>query len=169
VRLLSALGIGASLLFATLPSRADEPDRAGALLAGGAALVVGFAAGALVVATGGGDHTRDNIGWITMQSGFAAAPFVAHAAVGEWARGLAFTAAPAAMLGGTEALFQYDPGTISHGSLPEQRVLWSLFGLTVFTGAIGVIDVTFPRRHAPVSIRPTLAAGRVGLEIGGAL
>jgi hypothetical protein len=170
-------GVPVAAIFATsaavLPAsvaRAAEPDRGAAVLAGAATFVLAFAAGGIVVATANGGNLQSNVGWITIESGFALAPLASHAVVGEWARGLAFTATPAAMLGGSVALFDYDNGTILHGSLTEQRIMWGLFTAGLFAGIVGVVDAGLGRATGgSVALAPLVGHGETGLTLGGAL
>jgi hypothetical protein len=151
-------------------ARAEEPAPALALVAGAAVIVAGLTTGSMLLASSDFDRTRANAGWLTIESGFTLAPWVAHAVVGEWARGVAFAAPPGAMLGATEALFQYSPGTVASGSLPEQRWMWGLFGVALASSGIGVVDVLFaPRRAKTFSVAPSIARDGVGLQVGGAL
>jgi hypothetical protein len=172
VRLLRSFAFAAALLLFPSTSRAEKPaaDRGAALVTGAAVFVVGFAVGGMLVATARDDRQLANAGWLTMESSFALAPLASHAMVGEWGRGLAWTAAPAAMVGGTGALFAYDPGTIAGGSLVEQRWLWSFFSLGLASGTAGLLDVLWSgRRSASVSITPSVGAGHFSLDIQGEL
>ena len=149
------------------PAHAD-PDPGAGLVAGAAVLLLGFAVGGTVVATANGANGPTNAGWLVIESGFTLAPLTAHAAVGQWGRGLAFAAPPAAMLGGTAALFDYSPGTVLHGTLPQQRVLWGLFGLGLLSSVVGMVDVTLSTpKIGPVAIAPSFGPGAAGLEVGG--
>jgi hypothetical protein len=105
-----------------------------------------------------------------MVSGLTLAPLVAHGAVGEWKRGLAFSAIPAASLAGTTTLFALEPVTVAHGTLPQQRVMWGFLAAGIISSSIGVIDATFaPDRAHPIHVAPTVGAGEIGLRIGGDL
>jgi hypothetical protein len=107
---------------------------------------------------------------LAIEGGFAVAPFAAHAAVGEWGRGAAFAATPTAMLGGTAILFGFEPRTVDHGTLAQQRVMWSLFGVGLFASAIGVIDVAFAgQRSQALHVAPAIGFGEMGMQITGAL
>ena len=160
----------AALLVAPSSSRAQTPDPGAGFVAGASAFVAGFAIGGLLVATGSGSKATDNAGWFAMESGFALAPFAAHAVVGEWARGLAFSAPPAAVSGSTAALFAYDPATIESGTLVEQRWLWSFFCVGLVSGAVGVVDATFAgQRRAIPAIALSVAKGSVGIDLRGNL
>jgi hypothetical protein len=159
----------AAAVLGTTPAHA-EPDPAVGFVAGTAVLLLGFTVGATVVAGANGSNGPTNAGWLIMESGFALAPWTAHAALGQWTRGLAFTAIPAATFGGTVGLVDYSPGTVLHGTLTEQRTLWGLFGVGLASGVIGVVDVTFagPRPRS-VAIAPMVGAGEVGMQVGGSL
>src|SRR5205085_7534392 len=106
-----------------------------------AVFVAGFAVGGMLIAAVNANEGQANAGWLTMESTFAIAPIVAHGVSGDWARGFAWAAAPAAAVGGTAGLFAYDKGTIFHGSLAEQRWLWSFFGAGLAVGTAGLVDV----------------------------
>ena len=141
-----------------------------AVVVGTATLLVGFTVGATVTATANGSNIPTNTGWLIMESGFTLAPWTAHAMQGQWTRGLAFAALPAATVGGTVGLFEYEPGTVLHGTLVQQRILWGLFGAGLVSSVIGVLDVTLAHPHAgPIALAPIVAPGRIGLEMGGAL
>jgi hypothetical protein len=166
----AAVVAACSVLLACPCARATEPpDHGAAVLAGAATFVLAFGAGAIVVATANGSNYRSNVGWVAIESGYALAPLVSHAVLGEWTRGLVFAATPAAMLGGSVALFDYDNGTIQHGSLTEQRIMWGLFTAGLFSGIVGVVDAGLARAGERVAVAPLMAAGGAGLSIGGAL
>ena len=117
---------------------------------------------------GGGVDTR--AGWLTICGSFTLSPIVAHGVVGEWGRGLLFAGVPAAMTGGTVALFQIEPGTVNHGTLGQQRIMWGFFGAAFLASAAGIVDATLAAKRArPLTIAPVVGTGRVGVEIGGAL
>jgi hypothetical protein len=159
-----------ALVLATPSAAHAEPDPAVGLVAGAAALLLGFTVGSMVVATANGSNTSTNTGWLIMESGFVLAPWTAHAALGQWTRGLAFAALPAAATGGTLGLFDYSPGTVLHGTLVQQRILWGLFGGGLVSSVFGMLDVTFGApRTGTVAMAPMLGAGQVGLQLGGDL
>jgi hypothetical protein len=158
------------MLAAASPARADPPDAALAFVTGASVLVAGFIAGGAVLGSASAATSGKNAGWLTMEAGFALAPVVSHAVAGEWGRGLLFGAPAAACWGGTLALFQVDPDTIDHGSIEEQRVMWSLFGVAILSGMAGVVDAALAAgRAAPVAVAPIVGADRVGLAIGATL
>jgi hypothetical protein len=160
----------AALVLTASTAHADPPDRGAALVAGAAVFVAGFAVGGMLIATGNANEAQANAGWLAMESTFAVAPIVAHGAAGDWTRGLVWAAAPAAAAGGTAGLFAYDKGTIFHGSLPEQRWLWGLFGGGLAVGTAGLVDVVLEgKRGSAVALVPSVAPGRFGLAVQGAL
>jgi hypothetical protein len=160
----------AALMLVAHASRADKPEPALAFFAGASVLLAGFAVGGTLLATSHANETRDNVGWLTIEATFAAAPLVSHALGGEWGRAAVFSAPPVAALGGTAALLAIDSGAIGHGELVEQRVLWSLFGIGLFSAAIGVVDSTFAgKRLGAVALAPVIGAGQVGVKVGGTL
>lgn len=172
VKLFQAGSALAAMVLATSPASAAEPDGGLAFVAGAAAFVASFTVGSLLLATSNDGAAQGNAGWLTIESGFVIAPIASHALVGEWTRGLVFAGAPAAALAGTATLFDLEPSTIVHGSLPQQRVLWSLFVAGLLSGSAGVVDAALAsgrRRARPVTLMPTVAHGQIGIQVGGAL
>jgi hypothetical protein len=166
---LASVPVGAALLFAAPCALAQGPDTGAAVVAGAAVFVASFAVGGLLLAATTG-NAQSNAGWFTIESGFALGPLASHAVVGEWGRGRLLSAPPATMIGGTAVLFDHDSGTILHGSLTEQRIMWGFFSAGLLSGMFGVVDAALAKgRSSPVAITPTVGAGRVGLEIGGTL
>ena len=163
----------AALLLAASTARADPPDRGAALVGGAAVFVAGFAVGGMLVATGDSSAAQANVGWLVMQSTFVATPIFAHGVAGDWVRGLAWAAVPADATGGTVGLFAFDKGTVFHGSLGEQRWLWSLFGAGLAAGTAGLVDVVLegkrPGAVSAVTLLPSIAPGRAGIEVQGVL
>jgi hypothetical protein len=152
-------------------ARAQTAEAAPAFATGASLFVAGFLVGGTVLGTSPGSAARDNAGWLTIEGGFTIAPLAAHAIVGEWGRGLVFSALPAAATAVTAALFAHHPGTIEHGELAEQRVMWAAFGVGLLVSAAGIVDAAIVRTRptAAVSIAPLVGADRVGLRIVGAL
>jgi hypothetical protein len=167
VRFLSALPLTLGVVLTAPTASAETPDPARAVFAGAFLFVAGFTAGGLIVATSNGSNVQNNVGWLTIEGAFAAAPLVAHGFAEEWTRAIVFAAPPAAALGGTAGLFAMSPGTIEHGSLEEQRVLWALFGVGLLSSGVGVIDSAFADKRAKsIAIAPLFGPGQVGLRIG---
>jgi hypothetical protein len=171
---LVAVAIGAFGLTVATPARADPREPAWGLVSGAAVALAGFVAGGVLLGTSSGSpgqsDAQDRAGWLTIAGGFGLAPAVAHAVVGEWGRGAAFAAPPVAAFAGSVGLFAYAPGAVEHGSLEQQRVLWSLFGVGLFSSAIGVFDAAFALdRAVPVRVAPVAGPGSAGLAIAGVL
>lgn len=162
----------AAILVATSPARATEPDGGLAFVAGAAVFVATFTVGGLLLATSNDGATQSNAGWLTIESGFVVAPIASHAIAGEWGRGLAFAAPSVAAMAGTATLFDLQPQTVIHGSLPQQRVLWSLFVVGLLSGSAGIVDAALaPSRQRPkrIAMAPSLGRGQIGVAIEGTL
>jgi hypothetical protein len=171
VRPLWTLGLTATLLLAAVPARAQTSPAAAAFLSGAATLAAGFVAGGFLIGAGDSNSaSQENAGWLTIEAGFAVAPLVAHGVAGSWGRGAAFSAAPLVAFGGTAAVFQTKPSTIEHGSIEDQRVIWSLFGVGLLSGVAGVIDAVLASdRPRSIALAPLLGPGRMGLVVGATL
>jgi hypothetical protein len=183
----TATGLALALLALAAPSRADPPsakpepvtDGALALFAGSATLVAGFGAGGILIGTSGDRNAPNNAGWLAIQGGFALAPLVAHAVVGEWGRGALFSAVPAAMFGGSAGMIAYAPDIVSGGTLEQQRILWGFFGVAFLSSVFGVVDATLAGGRAKTGagathlrglrLAPVATAGGAGLALGGLL
>ncbi len=162
----------AALVLVAHPSRADPPDPALALLAGASVLLAGFVVGGVLMGTSSGNQDQTSAGWMTIEAGFALAPFTSHAVAGEWARGLAFAAPPAATLAGTSVVIGVDRDAIDNGQLVARVSVWSLFTAGLLSGVAGVVDSTMApsrARSRPVSVAPLVGSGTVGLSVGGLL
>ncbi len=171
-RALSAsAAIAAAIFQDAAAARADEPAPSEGFLAGAATFVAAFTAGGAVLASADGSNAQSRTGWLLEQSGFVLAPIVSHAPGADWGRGLLFASPAAAAMVGTGALFQYDPGTILHGSLPEQRWMWGMFGVGLVSGVAGVVDVVLPGHSGTAAVRvvPVVARGEAGLTVAGTL
>ena len=176
-RVLFATALAAELLHGSL-ARAEEtvtadsrsaPNTALAFVSGAAVLVLGMGTGAALIGSDAG-RPPDNAGWMVMQSSFAAAPLIAHGVVSEWGRGLLFASPPLATTAGTATVFALDSKAVRHSKLPQQRILWSLFFVGLFSSAYGVVDATFAAERArPVAVTPVVGAHDVGIEIAGTL
>jgi hypothetical protein len=143
-----------------------EPEPAYAMFAGALTETVGFVAGAALLGVGQGQKELGRAGWMVMSSAFTLAPIAAHGAVGEWKRGLVFSAMPAACLAGTTTMFIYEPNAVDYSNLWEQRGLWLLFGAGLTTSVIGVIDAMLVNTRG-VKIAPAVTARSTGLLVGG--
>jgi len=136
--------------FVAANARAESPDPALAFLAGAAPILAGFVVGGAMIGTSHDRAAEDTAGWLTIEGGFVLAPLLSHAVGGEWSRAAVFAATPAASFAGSVALFEYAPNVASGGTLEQQRVLWSLFGLGFLSAAVGVVDavLTIDRFHS---------------------
>jgi hypothetical protein len=161
----------AALLASARAEAEPAPSDRDAVLAGivGAATAfAGFAVGGTLIGVTGDNAPANMAGWLTMESGFALAPLTAHAVVGEWGRGFAFSALPTAATLGSVPVFLYNEGAVIHGSLPQQRWMYGFMVGAILSSGVGVIDATLaPRRHLYVT--PTVGAGSAGVVVGGAL
>jgi hypothetical protein len=149
-----------------------EPDRTLAFVVGMTTVFAGFTLGGTMIAAAGDDPAKTNAGWLVMQSGYALAPFTAHAVNGEWARGAVFSAIPTVCIGGTvPVLVEQHAGPVDHGSIEEQRVMWSFFGVGLIASAVGIVDAVLPRGRSAHALRlvPDVGAKHAGLVFGGAL
>lgn len=145
------------------------PDTAAAFIAGTAVLVAGVGVGATIIA-GNDGKTSDIGGWMVMQSGFAVAPLVAHGITGEWGRGLVFGSVPLATTAGTATVFALDSNAVRHSDLPQQRILWSLFVVGLFSSAYGVVDsIGADDRARRLVVAPVVGRGIAGIDVEGAL
>lgn len=169
----------AGMACAPADARADvEGDGAGSsLLAAGLGVVTAvtpLGIGTLMIASG---HDRDtrNAGVFVAQSGFAAAPILAHGAVDEWGRGAVFALPPIAAEVGMVPVFLSYPDVLRRSPVGIQYLYAGFFGLSVFSGAFGIVDVLGAparavRRDARARVQLVPLVGAVtGAAIGGEL
>ncbi len=173
-------------------ARADEPfpkpdterreeaeDAAFRAFAVGSVLAaVPFGVGS-VMTTSSHEQSTQNAGVYTLQTGLFVAPFVSHAMVGEYKRGLLFSIAPAVGSGSMAVLLAMNPDAVSHASLETQRSYYFMIVASVLGGGVGVVDTLFhpsrepsrepPRTQGSLHIAPILSPGNYGLSVGGAL
>jgi hypothetical protein len=154
------------------PVSEEPPDRTLAFVTGAATAFAGFTLGGTIMAVAGDDPAKTNAGWLIIEGGLTLAPLSAHVVNGEWGRGAIFAAIPgAATLGSLPSMLENPRGSVDHGSIEEQRVMWSFFGVALFASAVGVVDAALPRKHPRQALRvlPALGATQAGIVIGGAL
>jgi hypothetical protein len=160
------LAVTAGALLVSAPAYADtDPVLAGVV--GAATAFTGFAIGGTLMGVTGDNSAANMAGWLTMESGFALAPFTAHAVVGEWWRGVAFSALPTATTLGTVPVFLYNEGAVVHGSLPQQRWMYGLMVGGILSSGVGVVDAVLAPRRA-LYVVPSLGDG-YGVVVGGLL
>jgi hypothetical protein len=150
------------------PPPPPKPDAVLAGIVGSATAFVGFAVGATIMGQTGDNSPVAMAGWLTMEGGLALAPLTAHAVVGEWGRGLAFSALPMATTLGTIPIFLYNEGAVVHGTLPQQRWMYIFVCTDILASSIGVVDAVFAPKRA-LHIAPMVGRGEYGLVLGGAL
>jgi hypothetical protein len=154
------------------PSRAEtSPPRTDGFVVGAAVFVTGFVVGGVLIATHNADDNLTNAGWLTIDAGFALGPFASHAQTGEFTRALWFSAVPSACLAGSAALVAVHPATILHGTLEDQRAIWSFFGGGLLSSLVGVVDSAFAGKRAKraVALTPLPGPGQIGLGLGAEL
>ena len=143
-----------------------EPEPAFAIFAGAITETVGFVAGTALLGAGQNQKELGRAGWMVIHSAFTLAPITAHGAVGEWKRGLLFSAMPAAALAGTTTMFVVEPNAVDYSNLWEQRALWLLFGAGLTTSVIGVLDAMLVNTRG-LKAAPAVTARSAGLMVGG--
>jgi hypothetical protein len=154
------------------PSRAEtSPPQTDGFVAGASVFLAGFVVGGVLIATNNDDDNQTNAGWLTMDAGFALAPFVSHALTGEWTRALWFSAVPSACLAGSAALVAVHPATILHGTLEDQRAIWAFFGGGLLSSLVGVVDSALAGKRAKraLALTPLPGPGQIGLGLGAEL
>jgi hypothetical protein len=169
----ACLVVSSALVLAGGPARGEEPetnkpDPVLAGVVGAATAFVGFAIGGTIMGVVGDNSPPAMAGWLAMEGGFALAPFTAHAVVGEWGRGLAFSALPLATTVGTVPVFLYNEAAVVHGTLPQQRWMYVFICADILASSIGVVDAVLAPRRA-VHIAPMVGGGNYGLLVGGFL
>jgi hypothetical protein len=156
--------------FAGEPPPGDpDPPIAGAALAGIATLVLPLAVGTSILAQGDAlDHPQ--LSFHVIDAGFALAPLVTHAILGEGRRGLFFSAISAGLALSTSLFLENSPDLIQHGEVATRVPFAVLFSLALFSSGIGVGDCFFARDRAAsarVALVPMRADGALGLGLGG--
>jgi hypothetical protein len=149
-------------------------SRAGlALLSGGLTALVPLAVGTTITARTD-DRPWKRAGVDIGQFGFAMAPLVAHAIVGEWGRGAIFTSIPFATATAL-AIHQINhPVIVDQGIAAERLPFGIIYTATVAGSMVGLVDAMFAERRRasrPVVV-PTVGMGAgdsVGISVGGVL
>lgn len=151
-------------------SQAAERDPALSLALAAGIDALGFVVGSALLSTSHSDDVQNNAGWLTIESGFVLAPLVAHGAGGQWGRGVLFAAVPASALAGTATVFALEPNAIERGTLPQQRWIWALFGVGLFSSAWGAVDAMLVGGgKRTIALQPNVGLGQLGVQIGGTL
>jgi hypothetical protein len=139
-----------------------------ALVVGAAIDAVTFAVGVALVGTDTAGFDQARAGWITCSAGFTIAPFVAHAMVGEWLRGAAFSAVPlATTIGNAVVLGSATSQTIDVTPLnQDQRFIVLFTSIGMLGSVIGLLDVAL-FKPAKVHVAPNISQHGGGFVIGG--
>ena len=158
--------------------RVRVPPIAIALTAGVATALIPLALGTSHTAAAVTDPSRD-AGYVVAGAGFALAPIVAHAVLGEWKRAAAFGAAPVAVELGVIALVSALPDAVFHRTQGSRTVFALLFSVDVFGAALGLVDVMLAgdraraARAAPswggLTLVPSVGRDHAGIVLGGML
>jgi hypothetical protein len=168
--LTTAAAIGALVLFHSSSARADDPRPDGALafVVGAATFVAGIAVGATLISASGENPSKNEAGWLVMEGGLVLAPMTAHGVVGEWGRGAAYAAMPAAAMLASVPIFLGDPDAVGSGSVPEEGALGLCLISGMATALIGVVDASFAPARA-LRVAPMVGPHSAGLIVGGVL
>ena len=159
-----------ALLLGASEGKAADGDPAISLAVAAGIDALGFVVGSALLSTSHSDNVQNNAGWLTIESGFVLAPLAAHGARGQWERGVLFAAVPASTLAGSATVFALEPGAVEHGTLPQQRWIWALFGVGLFSSAWGAVDAILVGDSKPtIALQPTVGWGQAGVQIGGTL
>jgi hypothetical protein len=157
------------------PAPRGAPPIAIALTAGVATALIPLALGTAHTAGAISDGSRD-VGYVVAGAGFALAPIVAHAALGEWKRAAAFGAVPVASEIAIIGLVSAVPDAVFHRTQGSRTAFALLFSADVFGAALGLVDVMLAgerARAAPVlhglTVVPSVGRDHAGLVIGGML
>jgi hypothetical protein len=167
--------VASALLFVPRLAGATEPDTGLGVFTAAALDAAGFIVGGTLMATsaagGSGDGQR-SFGWLAIQAGFTLSPLAAHGVVGEWDRGAAFAAIPAASVAGTAVYYRAKTNAVEYGTLVENWFVWGLFTAGFAVSTAGAIDVIFAanrQRERGMALRPMFGPGRAGLLVEGTL
>jgi hypothetical protein len=176
----AAVTIGLFIALAAAPASAwaappedARPPIEGAVGAGIATALVPLVIGSVVLAQNDA-LDRPQGPFYLIDAGLALAPLVAHGIVGEWKRGLVFSAASSAAALGTTLMLEYNPDLIQHGEAATRVPFGVMFSLAIFTSGVGIADTFFAAdRAASASTRarthiyPMAGRGTAGLVWGG--
>ena len=154
------------------PPPDDHAKRTWALAIGIAIDAVSFAVGA---ATLGNDELagdRARAGWLTCSAGFAVAPFVAHAIMGQWLRGAAFSAVPLASVVGNAFVLGANSNVDQMPLNPDQRLVYAFTTAGLLGSFIGLLDVVLYKPSKPRVVRwahvaPSISRAGGGFVVGG--
>lgn len=143
----------------------------GGLLAGVTTAVLPLVIGSTRAATGA-TFAAKNKGYEVAAVGLTLAPIMAHVAVREWKRAAIFGILPAVGTIAMTALLETKEQAAFRGTTVSRSTFVGLFTFTLFSSALGIVDVTFADKRAAGTgggfiIGPGIAGGRYTLEVGG--
>jgi len=136
------------------------------------ALVTGIGIAGASLAYGGtlltvnGSLATKHTGLAVMHTGLALAPLMAHGVVGEWWRGAAFSAVPAAGGVGMAILLAKRPEAPIKGKEKSQRFYPVLIAASVIGSAVGIFDAALCDGRLP-AVNVAVERGFVGAELTG--
>lgn len=128
---------------------------------------VSFAVGAATLGNDSMASDQARAGWITCSAGFAVAPFVSHAIVGEWLRGVAFTAVPLAGVIGNAVVLGANPNLDQMALNPDQRLVYAFTTAGLLGSFIGLLDVALFKSKPPIRVAPSISRSGAGVVLGG--
>ena len=167
--MVSALVFVAGSAFAEPPPPPpdDRAKRTWALVVGIAIDAVSFAVGAATLGSDQLAGAEARAGWITCSAGFTIAPFVAHAMMGEWLRGVAFSAVPLASVIGNSIVLGSNANLDQMPLNPDQRLVYAFTTAGLLGSFIGLLDVALFKSKPPVRVAPSISHSGAGVVLGG--
>ncbi len=152
------------------PARETSTKTAWAFAIGAAIDAVSFAVGVALIGSDQAGFDQARAGWLTCSAGFTVAPFVAHAIMGQWLRGAAFSAVPLAGTIGNAIVLSSSTQTIDQTPLKQdQRLIVVFTSVGLLGSVIGLVDVALfkPTKTRGVRITPTISQTGAGFVVGG--
>ena len=158
-----------ALISVTTLARAEPADSTSGVTGGLLAAIAPTLVGGILLAEGDGKTYTQASAIFLIQSGLVLAPFITHAASGEYARGFAFSAVPTASLIGMIALIHARPTLFADANRNSSRYVFAtLLGVSVLSSVIGIADGFGARDRARRRQHKTLVMPTV-LPNGGGL
>jgi hypothetical protein len=139
----------------------EGPSRQVVAVAAGAATSFASFAGGIIVAAEAHDRATRNAGLIGAQAGLTLSPVVAHAIMGDPARGALFALIPLAGVATTVTLASTIPDFVAHAPPPIQWTTIAALAVSVFGSTFGVLEA--------VSVAPVVGGSMAGAMVGGKL
>ena len=163
------IALSGPILVEPPPARDDAATKRTWALAIGVAIdAVSFAIGAATLGADSFASDQARAGWITCSAGFAVAPFVSHAIVGQWLRGAAFSAVPLAGVIGNAFVLGSNPNIDQMPLNPDQRLVYAFTTAGLLGSFIGLLDVALYKPSKPrIRVAPSVSMRSAGLVVGG--